>query len=132
MTKVGLLLQYLSISSGGSRIFHGGGRQPPMQALFGENICENERIGSHWGRGVHAGSTPLDLPMISISLKSSLTGMRLSSVHLKVVHIPLKYSMGPTLKIILCTFLMYGTTHTIQWRIKDFPSGGGADPFWGH
>ena len=24
-----------------------GGRGPLMQALFGENVCENERIGSH-------------------------------------------------------------------------------------
>ena len=41
--------------SGGARISHWGrgaeplGAQPPMQALFGENVCENERIGSHWG-----------------------------------------------------------------------------------
>ena len=34
-----------------------------MQALFGENVCENERIGSH--RGVHL-ARPLDLPMIII------------------------------------------------------------------
>ena len=27
-----------------------GGHGPPMQALFGENVCENERIGSHRGR----------------------------------------------------------------------------------
>ena len=26
--------------------FWGGGHGPPMQVLFGENICENERIGS--------------------------------------------------------------------------------------
>ena len=25
------------------------GRQPPTQALFGENICKNERIWSCWG-----------------------------------------------------------------------------------
>ena len=23
-----------------------GGRRPPTQAFFGENVCENERIGS--------------------------------------------------------------------------------------
>ena len=26
-----------------------GGHQPPMWALFGKNVCENERIGSCWG-----------------------------------------------------------------------------------
>ena len=34
-----------------------GGRGPPTQALFGENVCENERIGSHGGGG-RAPSTP--------------------------------------------------------------------------
>ena len=29
----------------------GGGRQRPTQALFGENICKNERIWSCWGGG---------------------------------------------------------------------------------
>ena len=28
-----------------------GGRRPPMLALFGKNICKNERIGSCWGGG---------------------------------------------------------------------------------
>ena len=27
-----------------------GGRGPPMRVLFGENVCEHERIGSHWVR----------------------------------------------------------------------------------
>ena len=27
------------------------GHQPPTQALFGENICKNERIWSCWGGG---------------------------------------------------------------------------------
>ena len=40
-----------------------GGRQPPMRTLFGENVCENERIGS---RGGGAPVAPhLDPPMIS-------------------------------------------------------------------
>ena len=26
------------------------GHGPPMQALFGDNVCENERIGSRGGR----------------------------------------------------------------------------------
>ena len=33
-----------------------GRRQLPTQALFGENVCKNERIGSCWG--AHAGNTP--------------------------------------------------------------------------
>ena len=37
---------------------HWGGCQPPMWVLFGKNICENERIGSCWGGGAHAGGTP--------------------------------------------------------------------------
>ena len=35
----------------------GGGRGPPTWALFGENVCKNERIGSHGGGG-HALGTP--------------------------------------------------------------------------
>ena len=51
-----------SIISGGSRISRRGGvhplggHEPPMQALFGENVCENVRIGSH--RGWRAPGTP--------------------------------------------------------------------------
>ena len=44
---------------GGSRPV--GGRRPLMQALFSENVCENERIGSR-GRGV-ARARPQDPPM---------------------------------------------------------------------
>ena len=51
------------ICSGGSRISRrggvdplGGGRGPLIQALFGENVYENERIGSH--RGWRAPGTP--------------------------------------------------------------------------
>ena len=39
-----------------------GGRRPPTWALFGENVCENERIGSHWG-GACASGAPLDSPI---------------------------------------------------------------------
>ena len=35
---------------------------PPTQALFGENVCKNERIGSHRG-GRAPGTPPLDPPM---------------------------------------------------------------------
>ena len=42
------------------------GRQPPTQALFGENVCENERIGSCWGRTL---DTPLDPPMTNTHKK---------------------------------------------------------------
>ena len=34
-----------------------GGHQPLTWALFGNNVCENERIGSCWG-GAHTGGTP--------------------------------------------------------------------------
>ena len=40
----------------------GGGHGPPMWALFGENVCKNDRIGSHGG--ACAGHTPLDPPMV--------------------------------------------------------------------
>ena len=36
--------------SGGSRIPRRGGRGPSTWALFGKNVCENERIGSRRGR----------------------------------------------------------------------------------
>ena len=44
----------LDTFSGGSRISHRGhapvrGCGPPTQVLFGENVCENERIWSHRG-----------------------------------------------------------------------------------
>ena len=39
------------------------GRGPPMWALFGENVCKNERIGSHGGRVL--GMPALDPPMVS-------------------------------------------------------------------
>ena len=35
---------------GGRRVV-GGGHQPPMWALFGKNVCRNERTGSCWGGG---------------------------------------------------------------------------------
>ena len=38
-----------------------GGRRPPTQALFGENECKNERIGSCWGGRWRR---PLDPPMV--------------------------------------------------------------------
>ena len=39
--------------------FSFGGHQPPTQALFGENVCENERIGSRWGGRTHRRRPPL-------------------------------------------------------------------------
>ena len=45
--------------SGGSRISRGGGgRGPRTPVLFGENVCKNERIGSHGGRGHVPGKPP--------------------------------------------------------------------------
>ena len=47
---------------GGACTRWGGGRGPPTRVLFGENVCENERIGSY--RGLRApGTPPLDLPI---------------------------------------------------------------------
>ena len=40
------------------------GRGPLTWAIFGENGCENERIGSHRGDGACAGHAFLDLPII--------------------------------------------------------------------
>ena len=47
-----------------------GGRQPPTWALFGENMCQNERIGSGSGRTPAAppGSTNENIYNHSISL----------------------------------------------------------------
>ena len=39
----------------------GGGRRPPTWALFGKNICKNERIGFCWGGAPAA--LPPDPPM---------------------------------------------------------------------
>ena len=41
---------------------HKGGCGPPTRALFGENVCKNERIGSRRGWRV-PGTPPLDPPM---------------------------------------------------------------------
>ena len=38
-----------------------GGHGPPTRALFSENVCENERFGSH--RGGVCPARPLDPPM---------------------------------------------------------------------
>ena len=53
----------VTVISDGSRIFRwgaptcwGGGRWPLTRMLFGQNICENERIGSGWG--VRASGAP--------------------------------------------------------------------------
>ena len=41
-----------------------GGHGPPTRALFGENVCKNERIGSHGGGGGGVRpARPLDPPM---------------------------------------------------------------------
>ena len=50
-----------SVDPLGGRVDLLWGCGPPMQVLFGENVCENERIGSCRG-GMHL-AHPLDLPM---------------------------------------------------------------------
>ena len=59
------------ITSGGSRISRRGGvhplgGRPLMRALFGENVCKNERIGSHRGGRAPGHAPPQDPPMISV------------------------------------------------------------------
>ena len=58
------------IARGRSRISHRGhgailgGHGPPMRALFGENVCENERIGCRGG-GACAGKFYVNPPVIT-------------------------------------------------------------------
>ena len=47
---------------GGGANPHWRGHQPPTQALFGENICKNERIWSCWG-GAHWKLLYVDPPL---------------------------------------------------------------------
>ena len=49
--------QYITVADPGFPV-GGGGRGRPTWALFGENVCKNERIGSHRG-----GMPPLDPPI---------------------------------------------------------------------
>ena len=46
----------------GAACTHEGGCGPPTRVLFTENVCKNERIGSHRG-GRAPGTPPLDPPM---------------------------------------------------------------------
>ena len=45
-----------------------GGRGPPTRALFGENVCENKRIGSH--RGLHVPGMPLLDPPMKVNFEN--------------------------------------------------------------
>ena len=51
--------------SGGTRISHWEGVGPPTRALFGENVCKNERIMSRRGGGVRR-KFFLDLPLLYV------------------------------------------------------------------
>ena len=73
--------RYKETVSGGSRISRRGactrwGRGPPTQVLFGENVCENERIGSHGGGGRAPGTPP------SVVYFGSGTPLRRDSLYL--------------------------------------------------
>ena len=57
-----------------------GGCGPPMQALFSENVCKNERIGSHRGWCAPARPPPPDPPM-------HITGFRSQKADLVFTHI---------------------------------------------
>ena len=76
------------VNSGGSSISHKGGvhplggRGPLTWALFGENVCENKRIGSN--RGACAGHAPPDPPMVKQYMKgTSYQISMISSGHVK-------------------------------------------------
>ena len=55
VTKVDLTKKWIypskSVADPGFPVGGGEGRQPLTLALFGKNVCENERIGSCWGGG---------------------------------------------------------------------------------
>ena len=60
-----------------------------MRALFGKNVCENERIGSRWGGGASAAPPPLDPPMVVFLFifytEIKLVQFRTVSSHAKVL-----------------------------------------------
>ena len=58
---INLLVNMLSVTVSDPGFPVGGGRGPLTLALFGENVCKNERIGSH--RGCVCPAHPPDLPM---------------------------------------------------------------------
>ena len=63
-----------------------GGRGPLTWALFGENVCENKRIGSHRGRA--QGTPPLDPPMHNKCLYEL--------VQTEQIHVKVKLLLGPS------------------------------------
>ena len=48
-----------------------GGHGPPTWALFGENVCENERIGSH--RGVCQAHPPRSANVVPFTSKETVS-----------------------------------------------------------
>ena len=64
-----ILMDFWTMGMSRSRISRLVGRQtrwwrrPPMRALFSENVCKNERVGSRWGEG---GRSLLHSPMLCI------------------------------------------------------------------
>ena len=60
-----------------------GGRRPPTRALFGENVCENERIGSHWGGGGACRWRPPDPPMLTCLFHATLNAL-MFEIHYKI------------------------------------------------
>ena len=54
------------LSAGADPEFPVGGCGPPMWVLFGENVCENEGIGSHKGGGVRRKILYVDPPMYPV------------------------------------------------------------------
>ena len=72
--------------------FRRGGAWAFDAGTFGENVCENERIGSHGGRA--PGTRPLDPPMQWINLDLSNTVLKLSLFSLKINKSSVKFIMS--------------------------------------
>ena len=62
-----------------------GGHGPPTQVLFGENVCKNERIGSHRRWRAPGTAPPLDPPMDSVSKSSTSEGVPTSTTKADIV-----------------------------------------------
>ena len=58
-----------------------GGGALTTKALFNENVCKNERIGSRWGGGGgHTPAVPLDPSMVFISIVMDTKVVNLETV----------------------------------------------------
>ena len=58
LQKVSAKMTGKTVADSGFPVGGGWGRGPPTRALFGENVCENKRIGSRRGGGVRPARPP--------------------------------------------------------------------------